>query len=1001
MGGVQCDLFPYWTEDQKLGIKSDGHCCKTFDASADGVAFGEGIAAIVLKPLEEALKDKDPIHAVIRGSAVNSDGQSNGMSAPNPQSQKNLIQKAIKQSGVRLDEIGYFEAHGTGTKIGDPIEIEALHQLMHAAKHSSYLGSVKPNIGHLGDTAGLAGLIKTVLTIKHRQIPQQLHLKKISPFLKELEERFHIPMKNEPWELKEEQYRRVAGISSFGVSGTNSHIIIEEVTSLQDKREREEKLLPLTLSARSPASLWNYLRQMNDFLSENTSINFSDLCYTSNVNREHYPHRICIWASNHASLRNKLSQLADWREFEEYPKRLIDQGVWTSLQVISIQPNSLPTHTFIGIDYVNGKEMDFSTCYSGMAVSSIHLPVPPLELQPYWPQSKEGESDLSLDLFYDLVWEEKTPVHKMTQGQGLTLLFCDKSDFTENLAKRLTQFGRQVIFVTSGSSFRKKKSQHWEINPSVPLDYEKILIEILEENDVPIKEILHLWTYLEPSTDPFSREEILRIKERGLYSLFHLSRAVVKRLPPKEIFMTVVSSYAKKVNNEALLVQPVRSLAYGFVRVLSQEHPWIGTSSIDYEWGKDVSDCLINEILAPREEKRPLVAIRDSKCYVEVIRQKAFHDLPSSQHIEDGDVLLIFGGSGYLGSLMVDKFSQKARGTFIILSRHAPEQHFIDEIQARGSRYIHLVTDVTQPSQIEKSMEWVKKNYDTVSTIFMLTKDLAHKFIKEISFEEFAAKISSRVDGLRDVFEYAQKLHPKKWIIFSSISSLLGGKMASECCAVNQFFDSFGPYHNDKGVMTQVLNLTLVNDHRNLNLGMTPIPAIEPSEFLSTLELFLDSKEKFAIVSRFNFKDIQYLKPVIKLQFSKDCKEVDSNPREVIKKRSYSEQEIHQKLFKIWKEVLGYDTISKNANFFQIGGTSLTALKLIKLIRERLQIETTVADLFQFPYFHEQIEKFSSMSKSIENESLRKSSDLESLIQMVKHKQISIEDALEKLPNQF
>lgn len=203
---------------------------RAFDAAADGMVRGEGCGVIVLKRLSDARRDGDPIHAVLRGSAVNHDGPSGGLTVPNGQAQEALIRQALEHAGVGADEIGYVEAHGTATPLGDPIEVTALTGALARQRTTEgprlAIGSVKTNIGHLDAAAGIAGLIKTVLILKHGQIPPTLHLTRLNPQIEVADLPVDFPRALTPW--RHGRGRRLAGISAFGLSGTNAHIIAEE-----------------------------------------------------------------------------------------------------------------------------------------------------------------------------------------------------------------------------------------------------------------------------------------------------------------------------------------------------------------------------------------------------------------------------------------------------------------------------------------------------------------------------------------------------------------------------------------------------------------------------------------------------------------------------------------------------------------------------------------------------------------------------------------------------
>ena len=227
----------------KWGMLAHDGKCKTFDAAADGFAAGEGSGVVVLKRLSDALQDGDRIRAVIRGSAVNHDGRSTVLTAPNGLSQQAVIRSALRNARLQPHEISYVEAHGTGTSLGDPIEVEALHAVYGGVDAGSdsmpcMLGAVKTNLGHLEAAAGLAGLIKTVLCLENGVIPKNLHFHKLNPQILLEGSRLSIATEAVPWARG--QKARVAGISSFGLGGTNAHVIVEEAPLLPASQSQSE-----------------------------------------------------------------------------------------------------------------------------------------------------------------------------------------------------------------------------------------------------------------------------------------------------------------------------------------------------------------------------------------------------------------------------------------------------------------------------------------------------------------------------------------------------------------------------------------------------------------------------------------------------------------------------------------------------------------------------------------------------------------------------------------
>ena len=301
-------------------LAPDGRC-KTFDASADGYVRGEGVGVIVVKRLEDAIRDGDRIRAVVRGSAVNQDGASGGLTVPNGVAQQRVITEALECAGVAAGDVGYLEAHGTGTSLGDPIEVQAAGAALGAGRDASHpllIGSVKTNIGHLEAAAGIAGVIKVILSLEHEALPKHLHFDKPSPHIPW--DRLAVKVVDEtlPWTRGERP--RIAGVSSFGFSGTNSHVILEEAPAqvgqvaaapVEPSDDRRFSLLPL--SARSPEALVELAQGYGNWLAAHPEASLADVCLTAGVGRSHFEHRAALVVNSIESAREALRALAEDR----------------------------------------------------------------------------------------------------------------------------------------------------------------------------------------------------------------------------------------------------------------------------------------------------------------------------------------------------------------------------------------------------------------------------------------------------------------------------------------------------------------------------------------------------------------------------------------------------------------------------------------------------------------------------------------------------------------
>jgi malonyl CoA-acyl carrier protein transacylase len=317
VGGVQLILSPEVTIflSRTHALSPDGRC-KTFDAAADGFGRGEGCGVLVLKWLSDAVADKDNILALIRGSAVNHDGPSSGLTVPNKLAQQALIREALRSAKVEPSQVSYVEAHGTGTPLGDPIEIEALKAVLGEERsplQPLIIGSVKTNIGHLEAAAGVAGLIKVILALQHQEIPPHLHFKQPNPYINWNELPVVVPTKSMPWPCGTQQ--RIAGVSSFGMSGTNAHIVLEEAPRSGSAPALVERPLHLlALSAKTEPALKQLVDRYQNHLKIDANLALGDICYSANSGRSHFDRRLSVMASSTVELLEKLASFTSGQE---------------------------------------------------------------------------------------------------------------------------------------------------------------------------------------------------------------------------------------------------------------------------------------------------------------------------------------------------------------------------------------------------------------------------------------------------------------------------------------------------------------------------------------------------------------------------------------------------------------------------------------------------------------------------------------------------------------
>ncbi len=343
-------------------LSPDGHC-RAFDAKAKGTVDGNGVGLVVLKRLKFALRDRDTIHAVILASSINNDGlRKVGFTAPSVEGQAAAIKATHHIAKVPSESVTYIETHGTGTPLGDPIEIEALKTAFDTDKKGfCRIGSVKTNIGHLDSAAGAAGIIKTILALKHRLIPPSLHFQEANPKIDFQGSPFCVNTEPTPWE--NDTYPLRAGVSSFGIGGTNAHILLEEAPEMPVASEGREWNMVM-LSAKTPTALEQLTKELADHLKQNPHTNLADLSYTLQVGRTPLQYRKAMVCPDIPDAIETLASEDAVMTFSLPPKN-------EKKSVVFLFPG-------LGAQYVNmGLELYRSNRYSGRKWSVVLISLAP------------------------------------------------------------------------------------------------------------------------------------------------------------------------------------------------------------------------------------------------------------------------------------------------------------------------------------------------------------------------------------------------------------------------------------------------------------------------------------------------------------------------------------------------------------------------------------------------------------------------------------------------
>jgi acyl transferase domain-containing protein len=448
-GGVNVSVHPnkYLMLSQWKFASSKGRC-ESFGEGGDGYVPGEGVGAVLLKPLSRAVADGDHIYGVIKGTSINHGGKTNGYTVPNPNAQAAVIGRVFKDAGVDPRTIGYIEAHGTGTSLGDPIEIAALSKTFRDYTNETQfcaIGSAKSNIGHCESAAGIAGVTKVLLQLKHRQLVPSLHSATLNPHIDFGSTPFVVQQELSEWNRpvlevngERREYPRRAGISSFGAGGANAHVLIEEyVTAPDDASAMVSANLPqiLILSAKNPERLQETVERLLEFVEEKPALSMTNLAYTLQVGREAMEVRLAMvvgtWDELVQGLNDYLTAVKHGREPESSVciatgvagnepsgvKRLFSGAIGESMKQMLVREHNLEKLATL---WVQGNNLDWESLHAGEKVGKMSLPTYPFAKERYWVptlREEQGKARQSAEMKPEYSIDTKDSTKRPIQDQ--------------------------------------------------------------------------------------------------------------------------------------------------------------------------------------------------------------------------------------------------------------------------------------------------------------------------------------------------------------------------------------------------------------------------------------------------------------------------------------------------------------------------------------------------------------------------------------------------------
>lgn len=941
---------------QEGGIHSHDGKCRAFDQKASGTVSSNGGGVVVLKRLNEALHDRDTIDAVIKGFALNNDGADKvGYTAPSITEQARCIATAL--SYVDADSISYIETHGTGTKLGDPVEIAALTKAFrHYTHKTNYcaIGSVKTNIGHTDVASGVAGFIKTVLALKHKILPASLHFEAPNSELGLEGSPFYVNTKTKAWET--DTVRR-AGVSSFGIGGTNAHLILEESLSLAAEQSIEAEHYIIPLSAHSESALKRQELHLLQYLESTAqdSISLANLAYTLQLGRKTFDFRRAYVCKN----RNHLVELLCNREVNGLKDTLANQWL------------------------IDGKVDWSNALYHNRIMQKIPLPTYPFDKQVCWinpsPDNKTGDAKNSPTV-YEPYWESRpllnTDNHAIAESNYL--IFSDKFGFSQKITQQLRELRKNIIEVVFEDSFKQISEMTYQINPYNKEDYQTLFEHIVNNRQLPDR-VIYCSGLIKPNFS--ERLPFHAVEQTAFIGLLFFAQIFLNNSRNESLPINIVSNHVARILIEDVIF-PEQALLSGLSLVIPQEFQAL-CSIIDL----GISDaCLLDdrtmallseEIIAKPDT--PLVAYRNG---MRLIRQfkphHQTHDSKLNQHIKKGGVYLITGGLGKIGIELASFLASNYQAHLILTTRSAsPYEQILQkyeepsEEQETLSPLIKRLLSIKKQAYSLQILQADVSNYQSMEQLFNNIEQMHHKIdglfhlaaivdystrvlIKDLNIDILNEQWLAKINGTEIISELIRNKKSIDFcLLFSSIASVIGGVGLCAYSAANNYLNHFCEKNSFAKHNGQTKWFSLSWDAwTKQNYSLSDLK----DNVFSLEENAITPKKGMQIIQRyFNKMALPNLIISSDNNFDLRCQTVVNKP--IIKKhypsypiiettinQSTKEDEIQATIKRLFVQCLGTSNISLETDFYDLGGDSLTAISLLELIEEECKIRITLSD---------------------------------------------------------
>ncbi len=917
VASANIDIIP-GINDVTLGFESKSSHTRPFSENADGTSYGEGVISVYLKPLSKAVSDKDSIYAVIKGGAVNQDGRSIGLTVPNSSAQSRVIRKAWENSGIKPENITYIEAHGTGTLIGDPIEVSGINTAFQQycdLKKVCSIGSVKGNIGHLYAAAGLAGLVKCALISKKRIVPPLINYevgnKKIDF------DNSYVFVSKEPIKCNNEKI--ICGISSFGLSGTNCHVILEEY---QNSEVEENARYPFVITGNSKNKLQLEAKKISEYLKDNRDISYQDVCFTSCVGRNHLEFGKIAWVSS-------------VKEIEEFLLHILEDEIdetGCSSEEIAICEK-----------FLKNENVEWDKVFANVNVKRIYMPGHVYDSNKYWVGGLDHESNISV---CTNKWVESKCEGDVNTSKNRMVVRFDNAELLDIFCQKQDQ-----VNILDLSSVDKVE------------DCTEKIINTAEGKNVS-EVILY---YDKTNLCENSQDECVKSRNITLQLLF----ALCKSYHQKYCVFDVVLMYREPATEENVTeLEPLLEAITGFSKSVNKEFGRIAIRTIAFN--DRTAEEIINKELNRKEKEEVVLYLNGIRYIRELNVVELNREQERNFQVMDDDAYVISGGYGGIGLEIARKLSEKAKCNLFLQVRKNVEEYsaekqemimkVINEIKDNGSQINVVCGDISDENTLKDFTKVSRENNVKIKCIFHCAGNPGKGFLKDKSTDEFNNVIFPKVAGTWNLIQFKEREKVPYLVCFSSEASVLALPGQSDYTAANCYMNGCSKkYENVITICWPAWKEVGMAKNNGFKESIL-FKHISVKDGIDTLFSILERKVDLAIVGEFTGGS--FISGLSKLRMSKEVSEriqnedLETNQGKGFlvnlagkEDNSYTENE--KKIAGVWGEVLGLHTININDNFYMLGGDSIQAVKIVKVCLERYGMSLSISDMMQVPTVYE------------------------------------------------